>query len=78
MKDAPGGAGDTPEKARGMLSKEAKRWVVAAGGKVIGDDDGAEEEEEEVSEISPLISYKGEGLREKVEGKEIPLPIRFL
>ena len=73
VKDAPGGNGDTPDKARLMLSEEAKRWVVAAGGRLVGGG-----EEEGLSEISPLVSYKGEGLEERVKGKDVPLPIRFV
>ena len=75
VKDAPGGKGDTPEQARRMMSEEARRWVVKAGGKVVG---GREGGEMEVSEISPLVSYKGEGLEQRVNGKEVVLPIRFL
>lgn len=91
VKDAPGGTGDTPEKARSMLSNEAKRWVIAAGGKLVEGGEGGKgegkkvvegveggEREEFCSEISPLVSYQGEGLRERVEGKEIVVPMRFL
>ena len=78
VKDAPGGKGDTPEQARRMMSEEAKRWAVKAGGKVVGGEEGGRKEEEEVSEISPLVSYKGEGLEGRVKGKEVVLPIRFL
>ena len=79
VKDAPGGKGDTPEQARKMMSEEAKRWVVKAGGKVVGGgEEGEGGNEEGVSEISPLVSYKGEGLEGRVEGKELVLPIRFL
>jgi len=75
VKDAPGGKGDTPEQARRMMSEEARRWVVKAGGKLVG---GGEGGEEEVSEISPLVSYRGEGLEGRVKGKEVVLPILFL
>lgn len=82
VKDAPGGAGDTPEKARRMLSEEAERWARSAGAAallpppVLGE--GGEGEEEPLSEISPLVSYKGEGLEGRVAGKEVQLPVRFL
>ncbi len=65
-----------------MLSEEAKRWVAAAGAAALlpavveeGDGDGGEEP---VSEISPLVSYKGEGLEGRVGGQEVQLPVRFL
>lgn len=80
VKDAPGGAGDTPERARRMLSEEAKRWVKSAGAAALLPpvvEEGGEEEEP-VSEISPLVSYKGEGLAARVGGKEVQLPVRFL
>lgn len=75
VKDAPGGTGDTPEKACGMLSDEAKRWVQAAGGRLVlpeGGGDGV------VCEISPLVSYKGEGLEHRVQGKDVTAPFSFL
>ena len=80
MKDAPGGAGDTPERARRMLSEEAKRWVRAAGAAALLPPpvEGEGEGEEPVSEIGPLVSYKGEGLEALVGGKELRLPVRLL
>ena len=65
VKDAPGGPGDTPEKARGMISLQAQRWLREAGATLIGDDN-------QVCEISPLISYAGEGL--EGYGNEVQLP----
>lgn len=73
-----------------MLSDEAKRWVLAAGGKLLeplskpqaadsqadrpqaGKSEGVGKEN--VCEISPLISYRGEGLEERVRGKALQLP----
>merc|ERR1719277_1293848 len=53
VKNAPGSATDSPDTARGMVSALARRWVLAAGGKVEG-------EESAVLEISPLVSLAGE------------------
>jgi UDP-N-acetylglucosamine/UDP-N-acetylgalactosamine diphosphorylase len=70
VKDAPGSGGDTPEKALGMLSAEAQRWVEAAGGVMVGD-------RALPCEISPLVSYNGEGLEGRVVKGPIALPFNF-
>ena len=53
-----------------MLSKQAQKWLVDAGGKLKGD-------LECVCEIAPLTSYAGEGLDGIVNGKEIVCPFSF-
>lgn len=75
VKDAPGGSGDTPEKARSMLSNQAQRWLEAAGAKlaIVEGGDGSGDPESPLCEISPLVSYGGEGL-EGHGGKEVKVP----
>lgn len=59
VKNAPGASTDSPDTSRAMISEQAKRWVRAAGGKVPEDGEG-------LCEVSPLVSYGGEGLQGRV------------
>lgn len=56
VKNAPGAAADSPDTARGAALKLGASWVVAAGGRLEGEAAG------QGVEVSPLVSYGGEGL----------------
>eukprot|EP00903_Cladosiphon_okamuranus_P019455 g17889.t1 len=59
VKNAPGSSTDSPDTAREMISRQAKRWAAAAGAKLGEGGEG-------LCEISPLVSYGGEGLGARV------------
>jgi UDP-N-acetylglucosamine/UDP-N-acetylgalactosamine diphosphorylase len=83
LKNSPDSQVDSPNTCRIDLSNLHKTWIVNAGGKLEGVfsnyyfrslvhtlGDG-------LCEISPLVSYFGEGLKEHVEGKTITLPFHL-
>ena len=66
VKNEPGNPTDSPDSARAMMTSQCKSWLISAG--AILDNKSTER-----CEISPLLSYCGEGL-EGFYGKKIDLP----
>jgi len=73
LKNPPGTKTDSPDSSRLDLSNLHKSWIKRIGG-VIKE---ASKPEESLFEISPLISYDGEGLEELVIGREFHLPFEL-
>nr|CAG8564554.1 6837_t:CDS:2 [Entrophospora candida] len=70
LKNAPGTGADDPDTSRRDIINQHVRFVENAGGKVIkGDADSSF-----TFEISPLVSYAGEGL-DSLKGKTIKTPV---
>ncbi|KAL9052266.1 MAG: hypothetical protein Q9162_005523 [Coniocarpon cinnabarinum] len=57
LKNASGTGEDDPETSRKDILTQGRRWLEATGASVVSEDD-----QEAGVEISPLISYEGEGL----------------
>jgi UDP-N-acetylglucosamine/UDP-N-acetylgalactosamine diphosphorylase len=70
LKNAPGTGEDDPETSRRDIMTQGRRWVEASGAILVGD------KADEGIEVSPLISYGGEGL-EHLSGREIVAPAVF-
>ena len=66
VKNAPGAKYDSPDTARLMMSDMVKGWMLDAGADLVGEGSG-------ICEISPSMSYGGEGL-ENYNGKKVNLP----
>jgi len=67
VKNAPGSSSDSPDTARAMISALSQKWVKDAGGNLVGNVNA-------ICEVSPLVSFAGEGLEELVQGKDIECP----
>jgi UDP-N-acetylglucosamine/UDP-N-acetylgalactosamine diphosphorylase len=66
VKNEPGNPVDSPDSARAMISAQAQEWLINAGAILVND-------KSLMCEISPLLSYGGEGL-EHLNGVTISLP----
>ncbi|KAF9942854.1 UDP-N-acetylglucosamine pyrophosphorylase [Mortierella antarctica] len=76
LKNAPGTGQDCPETSRRDILQQHVRFVEAAGGKVVIGEDDDQIEGAPTLELSPLVTYSGEGLAEILAGKSIKTPIR--
>ena len=84
LKNAGGSVG-TPETCRTKLSRLHAKWLLAAGAELVGQegdslvgadgDDDRKMEKSMVVEVSPLVSYAGEGLERQVQGKILSWPL---
>lgn len=77
IKNEPGNVLDSPTTAMKMLSEECKEWLTFCGGILINNNNKRDcndlNNNELLCEISPLLSYAGEGL-ECYKGVTIELP----
>lgn len=62
---------DSPHSCRRGISNLHKKWILSSGGSFLNDS------EEFDCEISPLLSYFGEGLESLVKGKKFSLPLHL-
>ena len=72
VKNAPGSPSDSPDTARAIISSLHKSWLQNAG--VSFESPSTHSTDEPLCEISPLVSYAGEGL-EKMKYQTFPLPV---
>jgi len=61
---------DSPVSCRNLLSNLHRKWILQAGGSFTSGSDG-------LCEVSPLVSYAGEGLEDRVKGKNLQLPLNL-
>ncbi|KAL4152470.1 hypothetical protein PRNP1_009399 [Phytophthora ramorum] len=80
VKNPPGYPTDSPDSARRMLQDEGKAWLVAAATSISKGADKVESfvheklNKAQCIEISPLVSYNGEGLEARVKSLMEGLP----
>uniref|UniRef100_A0A7S1KL96 UDP-N-acetylglucosamine diphosphorylase n=1 Tax=Percolomonas cosmopolitus TaxID=63605 RepID=A0A7S1KL96_9EUKA len=74
LKNASGEKKDSPESCRAMVSRHNVKLLKSAGAIVNISEDNTSDNDMPVCEISPLISYNGEGL-EAFKGKKVQLPV---
>ncbi|KAF7722014.1 UDP-N-acetylglucosamine pyrophosphorylase [Apophysomyces ossiformis] len=72
LKNGSGAGVDCPETSRRDIVAQHLRFIRAAGGNVVGN--GLNDPQNLPFEISPWVTYAGEGLRDIVEGKTITIP----
>ena len=78
VKNAPGAATDSPDTARALLSNQAIRWLTAVGAEIVKPPKTDFEMDFCTDcEISPLVSYAGEGLT-LFKGLRMPLPLYLM
>lgn len=68
---------DSPDTARAMMTAQAIRWIHQAQGQInteVTQENGTSSYGLQQCEISPLVSYAGEGLEDRIRGKIITLP----
>lgn len=86
LKQAEGEAG-SPESCRTKISRLHAKWLLAAGaelvapggGSLIGEDgeDDTKIDKNMIVEVSPRVSYAGEGLEKLVQGKTLAWPLHL-
>lgn len=78
LKNAVTSPSDNPITCRQHLSQLHQKWVTDAGGIIHNAKSPLQTGgEEPLFEVSPSISYSGEGLRQHVEGKNFTLPFHL-
>ncbi|KAF9960201.1 UDP-N-acetylglucosamine pyrophosphorylase [Modicella reniformis] len=77
LKNAPGAGQDCPETSRRDILQQHVRFIQNAGGNVVVGEDDQQVDGAPTLEISPLVTYSGEGLSQIVSGKSIKTPIKI-